>query len=137
MTRTRRAALQGLVLAAAVLGTAACADNGYYDSAYGYGYGYDDGYGYGYPYYSGYYGDCFGDPWCGYPVWGGSVLIGGRYYDRPHYRNFGGRREFWANGGWRRAEGFRNFNRGNVTTRNFNGGNRVADGFFGHSGVRR
>lgn len=108
--------LAAIALSAAVFGLAACADDGYYGTSYGYGYDYGyPYYGYG-PYASAYYDDCFGpyySAYCGYPVFSGGVVIGGRSYRNLHYRDGARGREFWSGRGWRRPDSgtFRSGNR--------------------------
>ena len=42
---------------------------------------------------------------CNYQVWYDPIYVGGIWYDGPIYwRNFGGERSFWLNGGWHRDE---------------------------------
>lgn len=110
-----KAVLPALALSAAVFGLAACADDGYYD-AYGYGYDYGTPY-YGYGPYASAYDDCYGpyySAFCGYPVFSGGVVIGGRSYRNLHYRDGARGREFWSAHGWRRPD-----------AGTFRGGNRV------------
>ncbi len=92
-----------------------------YDQGYG---GYDPNYG-GDPYYDdyaydeGYYDpsyacDYYTPPWgyppdfCSYQLWNEPVFFGGSWFSGPiYYRDYGGSRSYWLNGGWRhrRASG--------------------------------
>jgi hypothetical protein len=85
----------------------------YADPAYG------DPY-YGDPYYADPYDQAYADPYacdyydppwgyppdyCAYQVWQEPIYVGGIWYSGPiYYRNFGGERLFWLNGGWRHDE---------------------------------
>lgn len=55
--------------------------------------------------------DYYNPPWgyppdyCNYNVWYEPIYIGGLWYSGPiYYRDFGGERRFWLNGGWHRDE---------------------------------
>src|SRR5712671_4067606 len=89
-----------------------------YDQGYG---GYDPNYG-GDPYYDdyaydeGYYDpsyacDYYTPPWgyppdfCSYQLWNEPVFFGGSWFSGPiYYRDYGGSRSYWLNGGWRHDE---------------------------------
>lgn len=91
-----KAALTALSLAGAGA-LSGCA----YDGDYYYGGGVSAGYG---GYYGGGYCDSWGCPdnYWDMPLYYGSFYYGGRWYDGPHYyRDFGGRRQYWVQGGWR------------------------------------
>jgi hypothetical protein len=85
-------------------------------------------------YYSGY---------CGYPVYGGAVFVGGRWAYGPHYyRWWGGRPWFWHRGGWHYWGGWRGahfaWNRGGHWGGRWAGGHATWRGhvgsFHGRSG---
>jgi len=74
---------------------------------YAYGYGAPENYGYAAPGACDYYNPPWGYPpdYCNYQVGFDPVYVGGLWYGGPiYYRNFGGSRMFWLNGGWRRDE---------------------------------
>jgi hypothetical protein len=86
----------GLVLASAAFLVAACGSPGY---RYSY---------YDRPYYSRayVYDDCssrFRPAYCGYPRFGGAVVIAGESYRGLRYREGPYGREFWFDGRWVRA----------------------------------
>jgi hypothetical protein len=95
MNRTVNVLLRNAALGAAAIALSACVAPGYY------GAGYSDG-AYGAGGYDGCYGS-YSPAYCGYPVYGGSVVIGGSSYRGLHYRDGRSGREFWHEGGWRRG----------------------------------
>lgn len=112
MTRSMKIAGRAFALALAASALVACVPY-YYDDGYYYGGGYGRGdYGAGYYGYDGYaaYDDCYGayrPAYCGYPVFAGSVVIGGRNYQGLRYRDGRGGRQYWYGGGWRYGDGVR------------------------------
>src|ERR1700680_2217055 len=59
------------------------------------------------PYACDYYNPPWGYPpdYCAYQVWQEPIYVGGLWYSGPiYYRNYGGGRQFWLNGGWRGDE---------------------------------
>jgi hypothetical protein len=103
-------------------------------------------YGYGAPAYDPYacsaY-DYYNPPWgyppdyCNYQVWTQPVYVGGLWYGGPiYYRDFGGDRMFWLNGGWRRDE-WRGERPGNIDwgrNMRWNGPLQHGGGFAGNRG---
>lgn len=100
--------LFGSIVVSLPLTLAACAGtySDYPDSAYyGRDYGYRDGYRDDYRYRDSDACDRANRPaFCDYPVYRGSVVIGGTVYDGPfHYRDRRGYREYWFDGRWHRG----------------------------------
>jgi hypothetical protein len=113
-----------LIAAAALLtGVAINATPAAAQTSFGFSFGYGPYYGGGAPYYGGGYGygyrpyrpyrpianPCFLAPYarpayCGYPVYGGPIFIGGVWHNGPfHYRMNRGYREFWWRNRWYRG----------------------------------
>jgi hypothetical protein len=92
---------------------------GYYGGGYSYGGGYCDSYG------------CPDDYW-DRPVYYGSIYYGGSWLNGPfYYRDWNGRRQYWARGGWRydgwsgdRPSQYRNYRYGPALGRDWYRNNR-------------